>query len=339
MHFKLVDRVSANIAFKTLNRAAKQQVISIVYHVVGDKEDLPYLDGLYHIPSKKQFIDDIDFLMKHFKPIDLKQLKYFNQTGELPDGGKFFFLSFDDGLRHCAEIVAPVLNQKGIPATFFVNTGFINNIDFLHRFKVVLLSKEVKADKTDKLKKHIEQFFKQEFTCRYKAANFLFSLRFPQRENLDRLIETSEISVIEELKKSAPYMTLNDLKTLVKQGHTIGAHSHEHPEFYLLSEKEQLEQAIRSIKQVNEWISPEVSAFAFPFTDDGVHTSFFTKLNEESGVDLTFASAGLKKDRISNHIHRISMDDYGYSAEQRLKTEFLYFLLKKPLGKNTLKRK
>jgi peptidoglycan/xylan/chitin deacetylase (PgdA/CDA1 family) len=306
--------------------------------VVGEQEELPYLDGLYHIPSEKQFTEDLDILLKHYKPIDLKQLHNYNLNKELPSKGKFFFLSFDDGLKQCVDIVAPILKKKGIPATFFVNTAFIDNVEFMHRFKIVLLSKEVKADKSNVLKNKVEQFFQQEFTCRYKAAKHLFSVRFPQKDILEKLIDACETPVIEKLKKMAPYMSLVDLKNLQKAGHTIGAHSHEHPEFYLISEKEQLEQAKKSIELVNQWLSPEIQTFAFPFTDNGVLTNFFNNLNQESGVDLTFASAGLKKDKIRNHIHRISMDDYGFSAEQRLKTEYLYYLLKKPLGKNTMKR-
>ena len=30
------------------------------------------------------------------------------------------FLSFDDGLKECSTIIAPVLNELGIPSTFFI---------------------------------------------------------------------------------------------------------------------------------------------------------------------------------------------------------------------------
>jgi hypothetical protein len=92
------------------------------------------------------------------------------------------------------------------------------------------------------------------------------------------------------------------------------------------------------VEKVNQLFSPSITSFAFPFTDDGVKTNFFNRLKKTTKVDLTFASAGLKKDKIHNHIHRISMDDYGLNAEQRLKTEYLYYVLKKPLGKNIIKR-
>ena len=36
-------------------------------------------------------------------------------------------LTFDDGFRELHDVVAPILLRKGIPATFFVNSAFIDN--------------------------------------------------------------------------------------------------------------------------------------------------------------------------------------------------------------------
>jgi len=55
-----------------------------------------------------------------------------------------FFLSFDDGLREPLDIIAPILKQKGVPATFFVNTATLDNLEMLYRHKASLLVDHVR---------------------------------------------------------------------------------------------------------------------------------------------------------------------------------------------------
>lgn len=62
-------------------------------------------------------------------------------------------MSFDDGLKECAETIAPLLLKKGIPATFFVNPGFVDNQRLFHKYKASLIlgrlieSPDLKAEK------------------------------------------------------------------------------------------------------------------------------------------------------------------------------------------------
>ncbi len=86
------------------------------YHVVSN-DKLPHILN-YNYRNTYQFEKELDFYLKYFKPVSLSEL----MTGKkLPK--KVFHLSFDDGLKECAEIIAPILLRKGVPATFFVNPG------------------------------------------------------------------------------------------------------------------------------------------------------------------------------------------------------------------------
>ncbi|NCB09485.1 MAG: hypothetical protein EOM73_15150, partial [Bacteroidia bacterium] len=88
------------------------------YHVVSDQK-LPHIQN-YPFRTVRQFQSELDFFLKHFKPVSLQYLIENPKTTE-----KIFHISFDDGLKECAEIIAPILLQKGIPATFFINPGFV----------------------------------------------------------------------------------------------------------------------------------------------------------------------------------------------------------------------
>lgn len=71
------------------------------------------------------------------KIIELKGLGEFVKTedmvsmvkGEVPVDGKYFHLSFDDGLDCVYRNAAPILNDYGVPAIMFVNSGVINSDD------------------------------------------------------------------------------------------------------------------------------------------------------------------------------------------------------------------
>src|SRR5205814_9799266 len=43
-----------------------------------------------------------------------------------------FHLTFDDGFREMYDIVAPILERAGAPATFFLNTAFLDGGGLAH---------------------------------------------------------------------------------------------------------------------------------------------------------------------------------------------------------------
>lgn len=339
MHIPFIDKISSKISVQTLNKISGRKLFPLVYHLVGNADELPYAKGLYRIPSAMEFEKELDFLLKNYLPIDLKQLHTYSQTGELPGKGRYFFLSFDDGLRQCADIIAPILLRKGVPATFFINTGFVDNKEYIFRFRAVLLADRIKKDKKNYLKEKAEKFFGSEFSCRYKAADYIYGLKWKDRNQIIKLGEFLESGIEEELETVKPYMSMEQINGLVKSGFSVGAHSVDHPEYSLESIEEQVSQTKASIETVAKWFKPDYNSFAFPFTDHNVKQSFFDKLHDECQLDISLGSAGLKDDVVKNHIHRIPMDDRDYSSEQRMKSELLYYILKKPLGKNKIKKR
>jgi peptidoglycan/xylan/chitin deacetylase (PgdA/CDA1 family) len=340
MKSSFVNNISNHLpySFAEFLRGFSLMPLPLMYHCIGYPKELPYLKGLYTIFSPKQFEADLDFLLSKYRPIDLEGMVNYVQNKQLPEKHKYFFLSFDDGLRQCSEIIAPILEKKGVPATFFINTGFVGNNDFLHRFKVVLLSDAIKKDKSEGLKNKLEEYLEMQFTCRYKAAKHLMTLRYPQRIIISEIINHLGVDIDNQLKNYHPYMSKVEIQDLISKGFTVGAHSVDHPEYYLLSEEEQLRQTIDSLKKIDEWFKPKYKTFAFPFTDVGVKKSFFKKLEELYPIDITFGCSGLKKDLIDYNIHRIPLDDSDLLANQRIKKEFVYYFLKMPLSKNLFKR-
>jgi len=80
--------------------------------------------------------------------------------------------------------------------------------------------------------------------------------------------------------------------------------------------------------------------FSFPFTDYGVKSSFFLKIFDpyQPVADITFGGAGLKKDFMKAHLQRIPFEGNSLSAKQILATEYVYWLLKAIIGRNSISR-
>ena len=77
-------------------------------------------------------------MLQNFEPLSLQEL-YEIMLGKRELHTPAFHLTFDDGLREVFDIAAPILKQKGIPATIFLNSGFVDNRSLFFRYKVSVL--------------------------------------------------------------------------------------------------------------------------------------------------------------------------------------------------------
>jgi len=338
-YIKVIHNLSSIVPIRLLVDFVSPRCVHLLYHAVGEEEELFYLKGLYDIISPECFRNDLINILTYYNPISLEQLIQYNHTGELPSTGRFFFLSFDDGLRATAEVAVPMLLELGIPATFFINTAFVGNASFLHRFKTNLLMAAFKSDRSGKLEEMTKKFFNEHGILNKNITDVLCNLRHPQKSMIDELIQYLNLDIQKQLKEFRPYMSLTDLIRLKEQGFTIGAHSVSHPEYNLITFEEQLSQTFESVKQIERWLQPEYSVFAFPFTDAGVEKQFFSEIGKYCHIDLSFGCSGIKRDKEKRHLNRIPMDNSGLRAIRRLKFELFYYFLKSFIGRNTYHRK
>lgn len=73
--------------------------------------------------SRRTFSAFCDFFRRHFVVVSLGQLLERLRRGD--DISRHLVITFDDGYRDNLEVAAPELTRRGLPACFFVATGFI----------------------------------------------------------------------------------------------------------------------------------------------------------------------------------------------------------------------
>ena len=312
---------------------SKQKLILPFYHTVSS-ENLIHIKHLHNIKSPKQFERELDFYLKHYEPIDIFQLKKIVETNKNPDK-KYFFLSFDDGLSQISNIVAPILKKKGIPATFFINSKFVDNKDLFYRYKASILIDAIEnVSLTRNLKNKIEQILcNNKLNCSNIKKSVL-SINYKNKNIIDEMALILDVDFNQYLKNEKPYLSTPQIQELVNDGFTIGAHSIDHPQYNLLPINEQLRQTEQSVKFVTNNFNIDYKTFAFPFTDYGVSKNYFKQIN--NNIDISFGTAGLKNDTIKNHFQRIPIEVSKLGARNIIISEYLYFLFKMIFDKNII---
>ena len=320
-----LKKTASLIPIEFLIKRSNQNLILPFYHTVANTE-LVHIKNLYKVKSEAQFIKDLDFLLKHFEPIDYKDFKN-NSSFSKPS----FLLSFDDGLKEFDDVIAPILIKKGIPAICFLNSAFIDNNDLFFRYKASLLIEEFNCKPDLK-----QKFYSLGIN---DIQKHLLGISYKNKEKLDTIANLINYSFEQFLEKEKPYLTSKQIENLIKKGFYFGSHSVDHPEYQFINEAEQILQTKKSIDFIVNRFNLDYKIFSFPFTDYNISKNFFDKIEAMKLLETTFGTAGQKKDEIKTNVQRIAFENKNLSAEEIIKTELLYFLLKNPFGKNIIRRK
>ncbi len=297
------------------------------YHAVADTA-LPHLKHLYPVIPPAVFEKQLDYLLKHYEPVSYEAL----METKVPSKNQFM-LTFDDGLRQFHDLAAPILLRKGIPATCFLNTGFIDNKSMFYRLKVSLLIDRLQHTHNQLLEKEIKEACAR-YGISYRQPGDLKKISDTEKNLLDELQETN---FEDFLSREQPYMTTVQIQKLRQQGFTFGAHSVSHPYYPLLSLSEQVKETLESVRTVKQNFSMNDGLFSFPYTDYEIGSSFFEAIQSE--VQLSFGTANIKEDSISTNYQRIPMEIPGIEkAEILLKKQYVQHLIKKAMGKSTIMR-
>lgn len=329
----VLARIARGTPLRTLLTRAGAPVLVPLYHALADGAP-PYLRHLYPVRAPEQFAGDLDWLLDHFRPIGPAELLA-AATGTRALTEPSFLVTFDDGFRSFATEAAPLLAERGLTAVCFLNPAFVDNRDLMHRCKASLLIDHLERDPGAARRPEIQHWRRPEASG--PLRNELLSIRYPQRERLERLAEILGLHWVDWLADHRPYLSREEISDLTRRGFYFGAHSLDHPEYELIPPAERRRQTQESMDWVVAHCRPELRLFALPFTDSGLPQRFFDQCYA-AGIDLTFGTAGLKRDTSPRHCQRVPFETPEADAATLVKTELLYYLLKAPLGRNQIHR-
>lgn len=321
------------LPFSCTRLAARHYHLFPFYHIVTDGP-APHTEHLYPVCTLQRFNNDIDFLTSNYRRLSFEQVKEYASRGWQKGEKPGFYLTFDDGLREIAEVVAPVLLEKGIEAAFFVNPAFVDNRSLFHRHKISLLHSRLCRQTNNMAIREAAAIL----NCKPENLRETLNTTGEERSGeIDHVAEVLGISFDHFLKEKKPYLTLEQIKILQEKGFKIGSHGYTHPLFSALDENGMKEQVVKSMQWLHQNLSPGERIFAFPFTDHQVPAGFFRWMYEEAGIGLSFGTAGLKHEQFRKHLQRIPMEQEGYhSVREILGEEYFYSYIRFIFGKNRI---
>ncbi len=306
------------------------------YHTVSN-EDIPHVKHLYTFRNVAQFKMDIDAFCKQFRPIGLHDLLE-NMKTRRPLPRNSILLTFDDGLSEIFHVIAPILREKGVPATFFLTTACLDNKDMAHHNKISILVERVSEKQSGLVEKEALEVLSQYGNKKDDVRTALLQLDYREREAVARIAQLLDVDFNAYLSTRQPYLTSEQVRQLIKMGFTIGGHSVDHPLYATLSLEEQLSQTTASVRIVRDRFSLNYGAFAFPHGDQGVSARFFSNLFSGTDVDISFGTRGLLRETIPQHFQRFSMENTSAPAERVVARNYARGFYKKLIGRAIVDR-
>ena len=334
---KLFDPFHKQIAMEWLIKISKRKILLPLYHTISESR-LPHISNLYSVRNIELFYEDIEFLCKYYEPVSIDDL--FEIVSNRKKTGKpIFHLTFDDGLREFYTIVAPILEEKGIPATVFLNSDFIDNRDMFYRYKVSLIIEFINSSDETWWHGDLSSIFGLQFANIQQIKQRLLSLTYKEKALIDPIAKLADINFSDFLTEFQPYLNSGDITDLINRGFTIGSHSSDHPLFNELTISEQKNQVSNSFEYLETKFNLTNKYYSFPFNDEGVEAQLFNWLYNEENCRLSFGISGLKDDISKYHLHRVPMEGVNDPADKLIKSEYLYFLLKAIVNKNKIMKR
>jgi peptidoglycan/xylan/chitin deacetylase (PgdA/CDA1 family) len=304
-------------------------VVAPCYHIVTDGSPA-HVRHLYQWRSVQAFQRDLDYLLKHFRPLSLKEICSHTASGS-PIPERSLFLSFDDGFREMSEIVAPVCRRKGIPATFFLTTGFLDNkmLGFRHKASLLIDACRNRGSAvTQAVATALSRVLERPAGSPAGVRRLLLSVGYRQRHVLDECAALLEVDFDEYLRTSQPYLTQDHVRSLLADGFSIGGHSIDHPRYADLTLDEQLDQTQGCMEELERRFGLPDKAFAFPFVSDGVPETFYRELFARHIANVVFCIGRMPQADAGKAIQRFGVESeeahslpelLGRQAEGRLR--------------------
>lgn len=308
------------------------------YHTVFN-DYLPHVAHLLKFKTVDRFILDLDYFLRYYKSISLdKLIKHKNESLKIPSNS--VHITVDDGLKEIFQIIAPILKEKNLDATFFICTDFLDNKTLFYRHKAsILIDYLTKHDGKNKINL-VEEILKEQNYNTNDLRTSILSISYEKQNVLDIIANEIGFSFREYLNKNKPYLTSSQVKELISEGFTIGSHSRDHPYFQQLTLSSQLKQTRDSLNFLSDKFSIDYKAYSMPFNDLGIKKEFFYKLYSEIGIDIYFGSSGMKTDQFSNNFQRFHLENRfaNSSLSHVIKNKYSTTIFERFMGRNSITR-
>jgi len=232
------------------------KLLVLTYHRVLAE---PGKNPLKTIVSQKTFLKHIDFFARKFQIIRIDEA--LENLSSSPDTGTRAILTFDDGYIDNYESVFPILKKKGLPAAFFVSSGYIGSGRPLWDWEIIM--KLIYNPDIDEVKTEDEVL-----TLRKGESRTLFAIR------VARKLRSCELDALEQILGSlnSKYMFdfdrcmgWEELRRIRDAGMEVGSHGISHRSLSRIPIEQAKREILESKRELTDRLGRECRYFSFPF--------------------------------------------------------------------------
>jgi peptidoglycan/xylan/chitin deacetylase (PgdA/CDA1 family) len=236
----------------------------LMYHSVMEdpvrQEDL--LGGIIH--SQDVFRGQMELLGRNYRPVTLDHVKTFvSGAGTLPE--RAVVVTFDDGYTDNYEIAAPILNEVGIPAAFYITVDCVAQRKAPWparlRFAFRTTRKETWSETSGKLWPLNDRTEREK--AYLSSCEACCTLTGNAQDEYVASVE-GDLDVRVPPEAGALMMTYEQARALAEQGHIVGSHTMTHPNLAHVSLPELRVELNESRRQLEEQLKVGVHHFSYP---------------------------------------------------------------------------
>jgi peptidoglycan/xylan/chitin deacetylase (PgdA/CDA1 family) len=276
----------------------KRDVIGIFYHSVSDQH-LPYIQHLYPPEPTMRFEAALRSIKKHYQPVSDAEV-YASRIEGKPLPPRAMHLSFDDGFTECFTIARPLLQQYGIPCTFFVTSDWVDNKNMFYRNKVSLCIEAIQQLPHDAVKMVLTSLNNALETKLANVQDFEVWIKSLERKDepvIDMAAKMMGIDTKDFLQSQKPYMSTDQIRELHAAGFTIGAHTRSHTKLSLLKPDQIEAEIVGSARFVQQITGAARVPFSFPYSATGTDRGLLADIRKRNQfLGLFYDTMDLKQD-------------------------------------------
>jgi peptidoglycan/xylan/chitin deacetylase (PgdA/CDA1 family) len=235
---------------------SRASLLVLTFHrVLADHDPL-----LPDEPDAARFAALLDVLGDQFRIVDLADAVARLRHRTLP--ARCAAITFDDGYLNNCEVAAPILGARGMTATFFVTTGFLDGNTMWN--DIVIESVRAAGPALDLRELGHGVLELPDWPARRLAVDQLLGkLKYLDAD--ERLRQSRRIAAVAGWTPAAPLMMQSqDIRRLADKGMAIGAHTVTHPILCRLPDDVARREILDGKATLEALQGAPVRAFAYP---------------------------------------------------------------------------
>jgi peptidoglycan/xylan/chitin deacetylase (PgdA/CDA1 family) len=307
-------------AVRVASSLAAKGIAILMYHSVADGSDAnnQILGGIGHSPSS--FRQQMELLAREYHPISLEEAVLYVQDRR-DVARRSVVVTFDDGYADNYHVAMPLLNEIGVPATFYVTVGCVEQkkLPWPGRLRYALFTTRNSAWLDPDGQSWPLQGSMLRSQAFDRACEYCSKLAGSEQ---DQFVGSAESQLQSALTNGPAMMTWDEVRAAVKQGHIIGSHTLSHPNMAHIKEDALRREMSESKNILERELGIPVPHFSYPCPALQPHwTERTVRVSQESGYQSAVTTSQGLACRNDNPLHlkrigaRKNVDDLRASLE------------------------